>query len=273
MTVVKHQIQRVFHELRPRLLEVARVVPLSPAMVRVTLTGPEIEGFSYAAPADHVKVCLPAPGATEPVLPEIGPHGLRPRAAGPANGPTPILRDYTVRYHRPDASRPEHGEIDIDFVLHGGGPATDWAAQAAAGQRLGVLGPRGSLVNPYDFDWYLLAGDETALPAIGAWLEQVPAEAAVTAFVEVADAAVEQPMAREVRWLHRDAGESLEAAVKDFDLPGGEGYAFVAGEAGALKPIRRWLRGSGLPKEWMTVDGYWKHGVANHNHHAVDEDD
>jgi NADPH-dependent ferric siderophore reductase len=101
-------------------------------------------------------------------------------------------------------------------------------------------------------------------------------------FLEVADAAEEQPLASaadvRVTWLHRDAAEPgttdlLARAVAATDLPDGEGFVWAAGEAGAMRPVRRHLRERGLPKDWVDVDGYWKRGVANHDHHAPIDDD
>lgn len=260
------EIELVRHDLIPRLLTVVRAERITPRMVRVTLTG-ELDTFAYAAPDDHVKVFFPEPGAELPVMPAIGPQGFEP--PGP-DAPQPIFRDYTVRY-----VRRERHEIDIDFALHGHGPGTSWAAAARPGRLLGVLGPRGSYLVPLAFDWYLIAGDETALPALGAWLEQLPADVPVYAFAEVADAAEEQDLVSSgetaLTWLHRDAGQSLDAALAHFRAPAGVGYVWVAGEATALKPVRSRLRSLGLPREHVEVDGYWKRGVANLDHHRVDE--
>lgn len=266
MSTPVREIELVWHDLVPRLLTVARAERITPGMVRITLTGDDLDTFAHAAPDDHVKVFFPEPGAELPVMPTVGPEGFeRP---GPGE-PQPIFRDYTVRY-----LRREQQEIDIDFALHGHGPAASWAASARPGQRLGVLGPRGSYLNPLDFDWYLVAGDETALPALGSWLEQLPVGVPVYAFAEVADADEEQDLARSadtvLTWLRRDAGQSLGMALTGFHPPAGTGYIWVAGEATALKPIRRQLRALGLPREHVEVDGYWKRGVVNLDHHDVD---
>ncbi|GAB3158314.1 siderophore-interacting protein [Micromonospora sonneratiae] len=272
MTVPTREIKLVRHDLTPRLLEVSRVTRITPRMARVTLTGEALDGLAHAAPDDHVKVFFPQSGERLPVMPTLGPNGIQPT---PAGQPLPTFRDYTIRY-----VRPEQREVDIDFALHGHGPGGTWAAQASPGDVVGMLGPRGSHLNPLNFDWYLLAGDETALPAIGAWLEQLPAGVPAYVFVEVADKDEEQPLqtAADARvvWLHRDDAEGrnlLEEAIREIQLPGGDGYVWVAGEAGNLKPIRRYLRGLGLPREWVEVDGYWKRGVVNLDHHAADDDE
>lgn len=256
-------IELVFFPLTPRLPAVVRTARLTPRMIRVTLGGPELDGFSYAMPEDHVKLFFPAPGEELPVMPTIGEDGLEPP---PPGSPLPIYRDYTVRHWRPGQR-----ELDIDFVLHGHGPGGSWAAAAQPGDRVGVLGPRGTYTNPLDFDWYLLGADETALPALGAWLERLPADATVHAVVEVADPGERLELAREVQWVYRSEGARLEDGIVKFVAPDGDGYVWIAGEALALKPIRRHVRGFGLPAAHVEVDGYWRRGAVNHDHH--DEDD
>ncbi|MFI0416720.1 siderophore-interacting protein [Spongiactinospora sp. 9N601] len=265
----------VEYPLKPRLLTVSRVARLGPVTVRVTLTGPDLEGFQQGAPADHVKLCFPEPGAELPVMPLIGPDGLEPP---PPGAPRPIFRDYTIRYHRPEAR-----ELDIDLVIHGHGPGSHWAANVEPGKRIGVIGPRGSILVPLDLDWYLLGADETALPALGRWLEALPAGARAIAFAEVPDAREEQRIdsAADVTltWLHRNGaapgtGDLLEKAIRGVERPAGEGFVWVAGEAGALKPIRRYVRQEfGLPPDRIDVDGYWKRGVENLDHHEEDDED
>jgi NADPH-dependent ferric siderophore reductase len=100
----------------------------------------------------------------------------------------------------------------VDFVLHGDGPASSWAAQAEVGQKIVIGGPRGSMIIPDAFDWYLLAGDETALPAIGRRLEELPAAARAVAVIEVASKEEEQLLRTnaqaEIIWVHRNGAEA-----------------------------------------------------------------
>jgi NADPH-dependent ferric siderophore reductase len=178
----------------------------------------------------------------------------------------PAARDYTPR--RYDAAA---NTLVIDFVLHGDGPAATWAARARPGDFLGVGGPRGSFIVPDDFDWYLLAGDETALPAIGRRLEELPAGARAIVVAEVANAAEEQRFGTNARvethWLHRAGAEPghhllLQQAIAKISLPSGEGYAWVAAEAGTAKALRRYLVDQrGLPKDRVKAAAYWKHGA------------
>ena len=121
-------------------------------------------GFVSAAPDDHVKLFFLPDGEKKPTLPSMGSRGLE----FPDGLPRPAHRDYTPRRYEGAA-----GELDIDLVVHGDGPASTWASRAAPGAYIGVAGPRGSFVVPDTFDWYLLAGDETALPAIGRRLREL----------------------------------------------------------------------------------------------------
>ena len=265
-------VSRMLHGLRPRLAEVVRVRRVTPRMARVTLAGDFAE-LPGAAATDHVKIFFPAPRDELPVMPTIGDDGLVP----PPPGTPRNYRDYTVRRLDRDG-----GELDIDMVVHSGGLAGAWAAAARPGLRVGVLGPRGSEVVDDTLDWYVLAGDETALPAIGCWLGELPAGARAQVFCEVADAAEEQELASAadvtVHWLHRDgvpAGEAalLHDALAAMTLPPGRGFVWVAGEAGALRPVRRTLRArDDLASRDLDVDGYWRRGVVNHDHHAPAED-
>jgi NADPH-dependent ferric siderophore reductase len=265
-------VDRRLYAVTPRLAEVLRVVPLTPRMVRVTLGGDFAE-LAGCAPTDHVKVFFPPPGEQLPVMPQIGPNGLIP----PPPGSPRLFRDYTLR--RVDRAA---GEIDLDMVLHAGGLGSTWAAAAAPGMKVGVLGPRGSEVVDASLDWLVLVGDETALPAIARWVAEVPSGVSVRVVVEVADAGEEQALPSaadvDVRWLHRDgvpAGEStlLADALADFEFefPTGRGFVWVAGEAGCVKPIRRMLRNHpALDARSVDVDGYWRRGIVNHDHHAGD---
>jgi NADPH-dependent ferric siderophore reductase len=265
-------VSRMLHGLRPRLAEVVRVERLTPRMTRVTLAGDFAE-LPGAAATDHVKVFFPTGGDELPVMPQVGERGLVP----PPPGTPRTYRDYTVR--RLDR---EAGELDLDMVVHAGGLAGAWAAAARPGLKVGVLGPRGSEVVDDTLDWYVLAGDETALPAIGRWLAELPAGARAEVFCEVADAAEEQELASAadvtVHWLHRDgvpAGEAalLHDALAAVTLPPGRGFVWVAGEAGALRPVRRMLRARpDVCPRHLDVDGYWRRGVVNHDHHAPAED-
>ncbi|MHA7683286.1 siderophore-interacting protein [Cupriavidus sp. PET2-C1] len=264
MTTRDLTVQRVRHELKMRLLQVVRTQAVSPQLLRVTLAGDDLKGFVSASFDDHIKVFFPAPGQSKPALPELGPNG----PVFPEGQPRPAARDYTPR--RYDAAA---GELDIEFVLHGDGPASTWAAQAAPGQYLGVGGPRGSFVIPEGFDWHLLVGDETALPAIGRRLDELPSGVRALVVLTVDNAAAEIPLPSradvEIRWLHRDSAPAdsatwlLEQALREVTLPLGEGYVWAAGEAASIRAVRQYLVGErGIEKGRIRAASYWKAGAA-----------
>jgi NADPH-dependent ferric siderophore reductase len=255
-------VTRVRHSLRFRLLQVTQVYALTPYQLRVTLTGDDLHDFESASFDDHVKVFFPEPGADKPLLPQAGPDGPV-FAEGAAR---PVARDFTPRrFNR--ATR----ELDLEFAMHDAGPATAWAAQARAGQYLGIGGPRGSLVIPTGFDWHLLIGDETALPAIARRLEELPAGTRVATIIEVSEPAarVELETAASLYsdWRYRSNagshGEALLQAVRKTWLPDGEGYVWAAGEAATMRAVRDHLVNErGIHKSRIRAAAYWKRGAA-----------
>ncbi|RYE09016.1 MAG: siderophore-interacting protein [Hyphomicrobiales bacterium] len=250
--------ERVRHELRFRIAKVVSNERLTPLMARITLSDPDFATFRSDAYDDHVKLFFAKPGETLE-RPVPGPDGL----AFPG-GIRPEGRDYTPR-----SFDIQTGEVVIDFVLHGDGPAASWAATAKPGDTLGVGGPRGSFVVRGAYDWYLLAGDETALPAIGRRIEELPAGADVIAIIEIADASEKQSFATaanlDLRWVVRSEGGKLVEAVRETALPQGTGYAFVAGEASASAAIREHLLGAGVNPDYLKVANYWRRGEADHD--------
>ncbi|WP_322102824.1 siderophore-interacting protein [Paraburkholderia sp. J41] len=262
------EVVRVRHPLKFRLLRVARVAPVSPALVRVTLTG-DLSDFVSASFDDHVKVFFPEEGAEKPILPSLGPDGI----VFPEGVARPAARDYTPRRYDPEAN-----ELDLEFALHEAGPATAWAAQARPGQYLGVGGPRGSLVIPSEFDWHLLIGDETALPAIARRLAELPAGARVAVVVEVANRAARIALPTEADlyavWVYRDESEGeqpLADAVSQVWLPPGEGYVWAAGEASSIRAVRAHLCNErGVDKKRVRASAYWRRG-AQAAHETIDD--
>lgn len=264
-------VSRVRHPLKFRLLQVKRVTAVTPHLTRVTLTGDDLHDFVSASFDDHMKVFFPEPGANQPVLPSLGPDG----PVFPAGQPRPVARDFTPR--RFDAAA---RELDIEFALHEAGPAATWAAQAEVGQMLGIGGPRGSLVIPTGFDWHLLIGDDTALPAIARRLEELPAGARVAAIVEVADPSAHVDFQTQAElhmiWRYRSdspfRGEALLQAVRETYLPeDGEGYVWAAGESATMRAVRYHLcTERGVDKSRIRAASYWKEG-AQAVHETLDD--
>jgi NADPH-dependent ferric siderophore reductase len=240
------QPQRVRHETRRRVLAVKAVSKLSPTMVRVVLTGDELAGFTSLGFDDHVKLFFPQPG----------------------NGGELAGRNYTPRRYNASA-----GELTIDFALHEAGPATRWAEQAQPGQSLTIGGPRGSFIIPAAYDWHLLVGDDTALPAIARRLEELPAGTRIVVLAEVDTREDEIPLPTRtnasVHWVHRHGApvgqsEPLAQALRSLPLPQGDFYAWVACESSVAKTLRAQLLAEhGAKPQWTRASGYWRRGVAD----------
>ncbi|MDO9395660.1 MAG: siderophore-interacting protein [Herbiconiux sp.] len=224
---------------RPRLqLEVLRREQLSPHLVRLHLGGPGFAAFTDNGFTDrYVKIVF-----------------------------GDVTRTYTVRSVEAD-----RGQIAVDFVVHGDeGIAGPWAAAAEPGETVTFSGPGGAYAPDADADWHLFAGDESALPAIAAALEALPAEAVGVAFVEVGGEAdeieVAHPAGLELRWLHRgDAvpGTSgvLAEAVGGYAWREGRVQVFAHGEREAMKALRDvFFVQRGLERRDVSISGYWAYG-------------
>jgi NADPH-dependent ferric siderophore reductase len=243
----------------PHSAQVVRTERLTPHMQRVVLGGDGLADFTAGTHTDHyVKLLFPpADGITYPE-----PYDLeRIRAEFPREQ-WPVTRTYTVR-----AWDPETRHLTLDFVIHGDeGLAGPWATRARPGETVRFLGPGGAYAPDPQADWHLLAGDESALPAIAAALEALPDGAEVRAFIEVSGPEEELKIDSDVDvvWLHRGGrrvGEALVEAVRALRWPEGRVHAFVHGEASCVKELRRLLRVErAIPREDLSISGYWRLG-------------
>ena len=234
----------VRHELRRRRVTVLAREELPASMVRITLGGEDLQGFTSLGPEDHVKLFFE------------GPDGV-------------VGRDYTPSEFRPlgASSGPE---LDIDFVVHGtDGPATAWASSAAEGDVLDFGGPRGSRLAPVGFRTALLIADPAGLPALRRWIRAFGGDP-VTRVVLFGGATTDyldehERAAAIVQVLdeHHDLLTTVQAQDVDQDA-----FVWSAGEATALIPVRRHLKALGLPRENLSLHGYWKRGEAGLDHHA-----
>ena len=240
------QITRVRHELKRRVLTVTRVERLAPQMVRVVLGGEALQGFTSLGFDDHIKLFFPD------------------GAGGTA------MRDFTPR--RYDAAR---GELWVDFFLHDAGPAASWAAEASAGQSLEIGGPKGSaVIADAGIDAHVLIGDETALPAIGRRLEELPAARRARVVIEVEDVGAWRSFAllgrAEVVWVGRGG---VVDALRKLRFPAANGFFWVATESQSARAIRRHLSEErGVDKRWIKAAGYWQKASSGTHDVITDED-
>ncbi|QIQ05459.1 siderophore-interacting protein [Streptomyces liangshanensis] len=271
--------------------EVLRTEPITPAMVRVVLGGPDVARMATAGRDQRVKLFLPHPGQDAPVMPVIAEdsddwydawRSMDVAVRG-------IMRTYTVRELRraPD-------ELMLDFALHGdpddpaAGPAARWA-RTAAGMRVGVLAPTGEENGGYDFrppagtDWILLTADESAIPAVAGILEHLPPGTPARVWIDVHDLTDRQPLPTkaeaEITWLvrgERDGRQdtpSTTDAIRAAVLPEGTPYAWIAGESATVKAVRRHLVGErGFDRKAVRFTGYWRRGTSEDELLRADED-
>ncbi len=266
-------------DLIPRRVRVHAVRQLAGSMVRTTLrdadADADADGADPAAPSslaalraagpeDHVKVFLPDPATGELHPPTVAADGGIQRPTGVVS----ISRELTVR-----AWRTVDGvaEVDLDWVLHGGGgPASAWASRAAVGDEVVLVGPSVSAGVPEGVERLTVVVDETGLPAAARWVEAVGPDVRVTAIVEIGDDVDESFVESElghadVEILYRTDGPGqLAEAVRSL---GGldDGELLVAlGEAGELVPVRRYLRReAGARPDQLAIAGYWRRGTVN----------
>jgi NADPH-dependent ferric siderophore reductase len=228
-------------------------------MRRVTVTGADLATFVWSGPAAHIKIIPPQAGSTKIELPI--PEGPRPAA----------MRTYTPRgFDAPSAT------LTVDFLLHHAGPAAGWAARAQLGDPLVIFGPGRAYVVDETAPWYVLAGDQSALPAIETIIEALPATLPVVALVEISDLAERRPLAgyldADVRWLVRDParppGSALAHALDEFTWPPGSGRVYLGCETAAVRRLRDSVREkASLPPSNIVARGYWQIGVGNQPDH------
>lgn len=244
----------------PRLFTVAAAWALTPHMIRVTFTAPEIAQMDPNCAGANCKLFLPNPG-----------QSLADFTAQLEAGPRLTVRTYTVR-----AIRPKACEMDIDFVYHGDtGPASTWARQAQEGAFLGFAGPGLVKVESYYADSYLVVADMSALPLAAATLEAMPPDATGTAIFEIMSPQDAQDFAMppgiDAHWVvnpHPDIpSRTIPDMIAAMDWPEGVVQTCIAGESGMIKELRQMLLvAKGLPKQDCYISGYWKIGLIEDEH-------
>ena len=274
-----------------RQVTVRRVERVSPRMIGVTLCGADLESLAAESPAASVRLLLPSPGGPSRGAPSRGaPSSGGPSSGGPLpgaplratalviptwngnefllpNGQRPIIRTFTPRGVGTDTET-NTDTLDLGIVIHGNGVASQWAETAQPGDPAAVSGPGRGYAIDRAAPAFLLAGDESALPAISQLLECLPAATPVQVHIEVAQPegrlALPDHPGSTVQWHDLPpggtAGDALVVAVGSCQiLPGTR--VWVAGEAAAVQRIRRHLfEDRGLPRSHATIRGYWKHG-------------
>ncbi|WP_221796784.1 siderophore-interacting protein [Oceanobacter mangrovi] len=230
----RRRFERVRHELKFRHTRVEQVEQLSTGFVKVTVAGDDLKGFPSQSFDDHIKVFVPQQ------------HG------------EPLMRDYTPR-----AFDSQEGRLELEFAVHQGGAASDWAQTLEIGDAVQIGGPKGSMLIPQDFDWYLLVGDPTSLPAIHRFLDEAEQGTRVIAVIQTehpTDQRIFNSRASlDTLWVADY--ETLLEQVRRLELPAGEGFVWGAGEGHCMSELRRIIVAEKQqPSDAVRISSYWKLG-------------
>ncbi|MEO0990103.1 MAG: siderophore-interacting protein [Pseudomonadota bacterium] len=263
LNTLKRAARQVSGRPGPRLLTVKEAFHLTPHMIRVVFSGPELAGFPADREGGNCKLLLPEPNESR--------ASFQGRLE---DGSRLVKRTYTVRAF--DAAK---GDLTIDFVDHGDtGPASRWARAAVPGSFLGFAGPSMPKVTTFDADWYLVAADPSAIPVAAAALEAMPRDARGVAVFEVPTPEdrqdIDMPAGIEAHWLiHPDphvASTAQEDFIRALDWPAGRAQTCIAGESGVIRSLRAFLsQEMQVPREDTYISGYWKIGLVEDEHQKM----
>ena len=236
-----------------RELEVIRSTPVTEHMLRVTLGGENIGSIPEGQESAYIKLVFPR-----------------------GEGERPMMRTYTIRHQRAT-------EIDVDFALHDhAGPASAGAVSAQPGDRITIGGPGPKKLINMEADWFLLAGDMTALPAISVNLAELPADARGHAVIEVTSEAdiqaLEHPAGIELQWVVNaqpdPSGRPLLDKVASLPSLEGQVAVWAACEFGSMRALRAHLKQvHDIPKSHFYVSSYWKIGQSEDGHKLAKQQD
>ena len=245
---------------KARELTVKSASLLTQNMRRLTLHGEELDGFPEDAVGRYFKLVFPSDDPDKPVL-----------------------RTYTVAKYRPSLN-----EMDVDFMLHTSpdgstaGVAAPWAIQAQPGDKMGIFGPGPATFINTDADWYLLAADMTALPALVATLAHLPADAKGYIVIEIIATEDQQelkvPEGMEVIWVVNPQPGSddspLYLAIKALAWLEGKVAVWAACEFKTMKKTRQYFKKDrSVEKSHLYISSYWKKGLQEEEHKIAKRDD
>lgn len=261
MTVNTLSPQKVRHPIKIRMLEVLKTEWLTPYIKSITLTGENLDDFISESFEDHVKLYFPPSGKIKPSLPQLNPNGSLD-TSGMKDGT--IVRDFTPRRFNTLKK-----EVEFQFFIHHDRPASTWAVQAQPGDFIGMSGPKKSLIIPTEFDWYLMLGDETAIPALGRFLDELSTERSVTVVIETDQPAPSSLFKSaknfHIQWVNKSLNPtSLHDYIAQWSIPSGEGFVWGAGEYAIMRALySELINTKKIDKSRMRISSYWEKGEAN----------
>lgn len=254
MNSISLEVQRMRHPLVVRTLTVKTVLDLAQNYRRIIFHSDDLAGFISSSFDDHIKLFI-SENLMDLVVPTLTEQGL----AFSDDKAKPAARDYTPYYFDESTNC-----LTVDFVLHQSGPAGNWASQAQPGQQIVIAGPRGSMVVPTAYDWHLLIGDETAIPAISRRLTELQAHKYVLVVLELENDELLRllPLHSHAQihlHIRTDDRSGLAKKVENLSLPLGNGFAWAAAESAVVKHVREVLvNAHDLPNKSIRASSYWR---------------
>ena len=251
-----------------RTLSVVSSRKLTPHMQRIVLTGEELGTFPEGSESGYIKFLFTNRG-----------DAISSKSQVEAMAPDkPLMRTYTVR-----AFDAEKKTLTVDFVLHADseGPASKWAESVKTDDEIVIVGPGPVKLVDNKADWFLIAGDMTALPAISCNLEQLPPEAKGYAVIEISSQDDKQllsvPEGVEIKWVIRDSHSDQERflnTVFDLEWLVGEPFVWCACEFEAMRSLRKYFKSTrNISKRSMYISSYWKSGKSEDQHKIAKQQD
>lgn len=246
--------QRVRNELRFRQLTVTAKTKVADIFWRIEFSGEDLAGFTSPGFDDHIKVFFPDATSGTLNLPEVTEDGVVWK-----EGARPVSRDYTPLFFDGAAKT-----LTLDFYIHDGGVASDWATRAQPGDALAIGGPRGSLVVPEDYAWQLYVCDESGMPALRRRLEglaALPSRPQVTAIVSVNDIALQDYLAHldgfTIEWIVGHDEQTLAARLAQLNVPAQDYFIWLTGEGETVKKLATVFEGKDRDPQLLRTVAYW----------------
>lgn len=280
MTATASEAEQAAAHFRFFTMEVLRTRRLGHSFLRVTFGGEPLADFRSGGYDQSLSLFLPPAHVEHTELPSTDEDTWFGAWRAMPDEDRPVMRSYTVREQR----RTDEGvdEVDIDFVLHGdASPASSWAGRAVTGRRIMAIGPAVAenksvrFQPPAATDAFLMYADETALPAAAAILDRLPAGTKARAWFEVPHAddrlALRTDADADITWIVREKGASgpdragrVVEEMRAAELPAAEApYAWLAGEAGTIRVVRRHLvQERSIDRRAVRFTGYWRLGAS-----------
>ncbi|KOY60835.1 FAD-binding protein [Photorhabdus heterorhabditis] len=269
MTTKPIEEKNIYRPAPPRLVQVKNIFDVTPNMRRITFESECLDSYPTECEGGLLKIFLPLPGQTKPILPTLSPDG----PVWPADEFRPITRAYSVR-----ALRTEQKEIDIEFALHhGGGPAVEFAYRAKIGDWIGITNPGGPDPLLPTVSHYYMAGDPSALPAIAALLETINNPDAtgqviirVESELDIQD--LKKPEGISIHWAvgNVKVTNDIVSEFKSWSLPTEDVTFWLAGEDKLVKELRRYVRREkGYERHQLCAIPYWRYGFNEDGYHDL----